>query len=265
MQSASSPGGWTLSKGGGDRWQWDRRACGSPRSRCPSPSRCQSGGVPAPDPDLNPSETATDILQSTEAASVSETELRAYIRRNLLLTAIVLFVLLAILGALGTWYDDELRRAATSVFDTLGVGGLALVVFAADSITSPIPPDLALIVIANSTLRNHWWPAVLFLGVVSTCAGCLGWWIGGHLGQTRFAKLVLQRSLRPSHRALISRYGRVGVIIGALTPVPFSITCWLAGMVGMKFSHFLPASALRIPRVLAYYVMIAETSRFFSR
>jgi membrane protein YqaA with SNARE-associated domain len=196
--------------------------------------------------------------------SIGDQELRAYIRRNLILTGVVLLVLIAGLGILGAWYEQELQTVAVASFETLGVPGLALLVFAADSVTSPIPPDVALIVIANSALKTAWWTPVLLLGLVSTSAGCVAWWIGGHLGRTRFATLVFQRALKPSHRALITRYGRLGVVVGALTPVPFSLTCYLAGMVSMRFREVLPACAVRIPRLIVYYAVIAESTRLFT-
>jgi membrane protein YqaA with SNARE-associated domain len=202
--------------------------------------------------------------QADDRAGLGDDELRAYLRRNLVSTAVVLLVLIAGLGMLGVWYDDELQAVAATIFEVLGVPGLALLVFAADSVTSPVPPDVALIVIANSTLKTAWWTPVLLLGLVSTTAGCVAWWIGGHLGRTRFAQLVFQRWLSPPHRALIARYGRLGVVVGALTPVPFSITCYLAGMAAMRLSEILPACAVRIPRLVIYYVLIAESTRLFA-
>lgn len=198
------------------------------------------------------------------AAAVTDAELRAYIRRNLIYSVIGLVVLFAVLAGLGAWYEEELHHFAQVMFDSLGLGGLAALVFVADAITSPIPPDVALIVIASSELAENWlWP-VFLLGVVSTAAGCVGWWIGGHLGKLKQVRIIRRRLLRPEQQALVTRYGRVGVMLGALTPIPFSITCWLAGMVGMKFRDFAPAVMLRVPRVLGYYFIIAHSVRLFA-
>ena len=100
------------------------------------PWRCHIQGVQLPGhhrPEFEPS-----VSEVQHCPGVSEAELRAYIRRNLVLTGIVLVSLLAPVGGLGAWYADELRGFARAVFDALGLPGLALLVFAADAVTSPI-------------------------------------------------------------------------------------------------------------------------------
>jgi membrane protein YqaA with SNARE-associated domain len=59
---------------------------------------------------------------------------------------------------------------------------------------------------------------------------------------------------------LIDRYGYWAVALGALTPIPFSITCWSAGMLRLGFGRFLLVALLRVPRFVGYYVVIAYSS-----
>lgn len=187
----------------------------------------------------------------------AQAELGAYVRRNLWMSVVVLLALLAVVGGAGVLYRDTLLVATTSVYDSLGFWGLSAVLFASDALTSPIPPDLVLVVIANSDGAQHWVQLTLLLGLVSMGAGSAGWWLGGHVGRTRWGRLMLKRVMRKRVKLVVERYGRMGVVLGALTPLPFSITCWLAGMVSMPYRVFWPAAALRIPRIMLYYIAIA--------
>jgi membrane protein YqaA with SNARE-associated domain len=63
---------------------------------------------------------------------------------------------------------------------------------------------------------------------------------------------------------MVQRYGRLTVALGALTPLPFSITCWCAGGLGMPLARFLPVSLLRVPRYVVYYLAIAYADQLAS-
>jgi membrane protein YqaA with SNARE-associated domain len=175
------------------------------------------------------------------------------VRRSLLNTAVGLALLLAALGIVGVVWEDELLAATAAVYRWLGLGGLAFLVLAADTLISPIPPDVVLVVISKTTLAPAWLWLVPAAGLVSAVAGSFGWLLGRRLGRT--TRWMRPRSL---DRALVTRYGRWAVVLGALTPIPFSLTCWLAGMYRIPYRHFAPITLLRIPRFVAYYLAIAN-------
>jgi membrane protein YqaA with SNARE-associated domain len=139
----------------------------------------------------------------------------------------------------------------------LGVAGLGALVFVSDTLISPLPPDVVLVVIAKTELAADWRWLVPLGGALSALAGCVGFFIGRWLGERRRA---VPRWIRGDrlNQALVTRYGRWAVVLGAMTPIPFSVTCWLAGMCNMRFSAFAPITLLRIPRFVVYYLAIAQ-------
>lgn len=192
-------------------------------------------------------------------AQVRELELEQYVRsagRKALGALAALFVALAIAG---TMFQQDLMQAAAWTERTIGVVGLGGFVFLADGFTLPLPPDLALIVVANSPRRADWFWIVPLLGSVSALAGSLGFFIGTQLSRSRWV-LLLCAGLKRRHAAALSRYGSIAIAIAALTPVPFSITCWAAGALGMPFRTFIIPCLLRIPRFVVYYVVLANAT-----
>jgi membrane protein YqaA with SNARE-associated domain len=127
-----------------------------------------------------------------------------------------------------------------------------LILFVSDSITSPLPPDVLLVIVAKTALAEHWLSVVGAMGLVSTLAGNLGWLIG-HGASRTIARDSLRR-LREKHEQRVHRYGSWAVALGALTPVPFSITCITAGALHVPFRSFWPMTLLRIPRFYIFYV-----------
>ena len=55
----------------------------------------------------------------------------------------------------------------------------------------------------------------------------------------------------------MGKYGIWAVIVAAITPIPFSPVCWIAGMLEMDYKQFLVASLWRIPRFMIWYVIFS--------
>lgn len=196
----------------------------------------------------------------TEAPSASRApEPPHLLRRAILRTALGLVGLVVLVGFIAHYFKTDLQAFATWVYDALGVPGLSAIVFLSDSVITPIPPDVVLLVLANSPAAADWWWLIPALGLLSAVAGCVAWWLGSALGRNPRAKRALGRFHRSP--AVISRYGRWGVALGALTPIPFSVTCWIAGMLKVPFEQTAPMTLLRIPRYVAYYLVIVYAER----
>lgn len=176
-------------------------------------------------------------------------ELRDSLKKMAWATAIffAVFIPLAIL------FKDPLEIAGNRIVATLGYTGIGLGILASDMFTLPIPPDLYLAVAAVADMDDG---LVILFGSVGSIIGGIGAFLLGRLlGRTA----VVQRLVEPFRERgtrFIDRLGVRAVIIAALTPIPFSIVCTLAGMMGMHFSRFLPATIFRIPRIALYYYAI---------
>lgn len=182
-------------------------------------------------------------------------ELRDYVRRSLWKAALSLGLLMAVVGVASWLYAAELNAAANWLYQELGVLGLCLVIFMADCFTAPFPPDGVLVIIARSTLHGSAWQVVLLISVVSILAGNCAFYLGRWVQRwPRAARWLSRAGAKP--RALIQGYGRTAVALAALTPIPFSITCVLAGLLGMQHARFWPVTLLRIPRFLVYFAVM---------
>jgi membrane protein YqaA with SNARE-associated domain len=134
-----------------------------------------------------------------------------------------------------------------------------LTVFAADSFTLPIPPDIALLIVAHGPRAEAWHWVVPLLGAVSMFGGFVSYGIGSRLAALP-ALVRLKRVLSGRHAALVRRYGWGAVALGAVTPLPFSITCYAAGALRIPLRGFVFACALRIPRFFVYYAVFASAA-----
>jgi len=196
---------------------------------------------------------------SLERPPERDPEQRGLVRENIAkgLVALVLFLLL--LGVLGFFLEQELIDATNWLVAQIGFVGLCLVLFVTDSIVTPFPPDVLLLVIAKSHLAEHWLTYVATLGLVSVAAGCLGWAIGRGLGHTAWAERRLSQ-FKGEHGGFVRKYGFWAIVLGAVTPLPYSVTCWGAGVMGLRFTTVLWASLLfRVPRFVLYYWLIVNT------
>lgn len=186
------------------------------------------------------------------------------IRRHLIQALFGLITLLFVMGALGHLFEAELHVVTHWVVSQMGFSGMALTLMLTDTLVTPFPPDILLAVIANSAMSAQWPIYVGLLGLVSVCAGMTGYGIGRWLGHFQWAQSLFNR-LTDEQRRFIQRYGFWAVVIGAITPLPYSVTCWSAGALGIRWVVVLSASLLfRIPRFYLFYGLLAQTGRLLS-
>ena len=167
--------------------------------------------------------------------------------------AIISIVLLTIvLIGCGIMFEPELKAIGQMTYEVMGVPGLSLLIFLGDSIITPIPPDIALMVVQQSDLAKDPTWIVTWLGVCSVCAGFLGWFLGHKLHDTQFPKKIFGDKLENAER-LMKKFGPLAVGIGAMTPIPYSVTTWTAGMFDLPAKKMIIPTLLRIPRLWLYY------------
>lgn len=199
--------------------------------------------------------TSSHGAPSSTTSTLPSPDVQRYIRSVLVKGAVALLLLVACLAFIGKLYAAELLIAAGWINDQVGFLGLALILLITDAVITPIPPDLLLVVIANTGLAHRWWLYVPTLGAISSGAGIIAWYLSTKLGHTRLPKLILGR-FREKNSALVARYGALAVVLGALTPIPYSLTCWTAGMLLAPLRTLVFATLLRIPRFVGYYLLI---------
>jgi membrane protein YqaA with SNARE-associated domain len=213
----------------------------------PRPLADPAGAPPGPNPAAGAAPTSSDP------------ELTAYIRGSVIKALVVLLVAVVLLGFSGVYFKAELLAANAWVLRRVGLLGIAAILFVSDAFCAPIPSDFTLVVIANSELRQDWYFVVPALALWSSFAGGVAWYLGTKVGNMPWATRWLGRLRSDQNRVMVAKLGKWGVALGALTPIPYSLTCWAAGMLHLTLGEVFWVNLLRLPRFVAYYLAFAHS------
>ncbi len=189
-----------------------------------------------------------------------EEELRSHFRQTLA----ALFLLFLLVGTVSYFFEDQIKGAAEFIFERFGILGMTLFIGVNDLIVSPIPPDLALVVLSHSPESARWYLWVFVFGLASSAAGMGGWLLGRKLRGTRLPQWIFGKKLEAGEE-LMKKFGLISVALGALTPLPYSLTTWTAGLLNTPFRYVAIASLLRIPRFALYYLILNGALSFGGR
>lgn len=157
-------------------------------------------------------------------------------------------------GVVGQLLREPLVRFAEAWVAEAGPLGLFAIVALFDGFPSPVPPD----VFTSFAMIGGvpFWQVSLAAGLGSSVGGGLAWFLATRFRNTeRFRRFITGRAAKSY--ALIRRYGTLALVLGAVSPVPFSLTCYAAGAVGMPLGRFLTVTLLRIPR-MAFYLWLIQ-------
>ncbi len=183
-------------------------------------------------------------------ATTSQEEVRLWpIIKQTLIAMLVLFILV---GLAAYFFKDPLTNAATWLIEKFGLWGLVAVVPLSDVLSLPVPPEVALF-IAMATQQ----PVALtitLLSIASVLCGSISFKLGPLLTKIDFIGARIEK-WRVRGEALFRHWGVWTVAIGAISPVPYAMTCWFAGIYNMRYSRFFLATLFRIPRFIAYYYL----------
>jgi uncharacterized membrane protein YdjX (TVP38/TMEM64 family) len=137
--------------------------------------------------------------------------------------------------------------------------------FASEVIFGIIPPVLFMTtwkMLLNLSLTEYIIDLCI-LCILSVIAGVIGFYIGKFFSRTGFYRKIEDRYLKQYNKQL-KRYGVFLVIVGALTPVPFSGTCMLAGSVHIPFRTFILACSTRVFYFLIYGWVVWSFPQLFT-
>jgi membrane protein YqaA with SNARE-associated domain len=128
--------------------------------------------------------------------------------------------------------------------------------FASEVFFGLVPPEFFMIVwILHKIPLQQYIVNLSILTVLSYLSGVIGYYVGKNFSKSSVYKRIHQKYLQQYDRQL-KRYGGYLVFVGAVTPVPFSATCMLAGSVEFKFKDFLLISIARVIRFAFYGWMV---------
>ncbi|MBA45494.1 MAG: hypothetical protein CMB31_02770 [Euryarchaeota archaeon] len=127
--------------------------------------------------------------------------------------------------------------------DGFGLIGLIILIFS-EAIINPIPPETLFwpMLISDGTISGS-----LFLGFIATISSVLGaivgYWIGERAGRPLIDRFSSEKTVRRLE-ALTERYGTSGIFIAAVSPIPYKVFAWIAGMAKMDLRLFIIAGIL---------------------
>ncbi len=142
---------------------------------------------------------------------------------------------------------EALKQWAEETVSNYGYWGIFIISFT-ESIIQPIPPDP--FITGGTAFGLSPVKAALIAAVASVLGGVVGYFLGKFLGEPAFKKFLGDKYYDKGE-ILFRKYGIWAVLIAAITPIPFKVMCWLAGIFEMPFWGFVLASFLgRFPRFL---------------
>jgi membrane protein YqaA with SNARE-associated domain len=128
-----------------------------------------------------------------------------------------------------------------------------------------IPPELFMMIwILDNIDVSGFVVNLSILAVISYGAGVLGYYIGKTFSKTPFYQQRIREKYLKQYEKNLKKFGGYLVLVGAITPVPFSATCMLAGSVNMNIKYFLLICISRIIRFAAYGWMVWSFPNWFN-
>ncbi len=151
-------------------------------------------------------------------------------------------------------FRPQLEALSRYFVEHFGLVGVALGTFLADGISSPVPPQFFMLLsIGAGTPDLHTLAATT---VGSLLGGCAGYQLARQLARfPRFARW-LERTGASFREQLRGRKAYRNAVIASLTPLPFSMQCYLCGLYRLPLGAFAVILSLRIPRLAVFYYVI---------
>ena len=143
------------------------------------------------------------------------------------------------MGRTMTWKEQILEW-----FEIFGPASLGMLSFT-EAIIQPVPPDLMFLPMLLNNSGNI--PMIFWLWIVITSTSVLGSLIGYWIGQN-WGKSIVERFNGQKHikklEILTQKYGTMGIFIAAVSPIPYKVFGWFAGMGEMNKKSFMMAGFL---------------------
>ncbi len=127
-----------------------------------------------------------------------------------------------------------------------------------------IPPEFFMYIYKLKNLPlYHYIINLSALTLISYAAGILGYYIGRNFSKTDFFERISEKYLS-QYQNQLRKYGGYLIFVGAVTPIPFSAMCMLAGSVDFPAKSFLLISITRVFRFAVYGWMVWTFPDFFN-
>ena len=162
---------------------------------------------------------------------------------------IVIFVLLE--GYIQAEFKDHIKTIRANPGVLYGIYTLSEV---AGGI---LPPEIFMMIwVIDKIDLSGFITNLAILTIISYAAGVLGYYIGKLFSKTKFYQERIREKYLKQYEGKLKTYGGYLVFVGAVTPVPFALTCMLAGSVNLSIKHFLLICITRVIRFAGYGAVV---------
>ena len=154
-------------------------------------------------------------------------------------------------------YQEEIERLSSNFALLFTIFTISEIVFGI------IPPEIFMLIWQSQEVMSAYIINLAILTVISYGAGVLGYYIGRTFSKTRLYRKFHIGYLHQYDKQL-KRYGAYLVLVGAITPIPFSATCMMAGSVNLPIKNFLLICISRVARFAVYGWMVWKFPLWFT-
>lgn len=153
-------------------------------------------------------------------------------------------------------YQAEVEALARTIIEASGGWGVGIGFFLIDAFSLPIPNDI--LTVFGRMGGMGFWEVSAWASVGSTLGGSMGWWIGRYwISKISWLRAWVEAQGDQSV-ARVQKWGAWFVGFAAVSPLPYSLVCWGAGIVRLPFGPVFAASTLRVVRVALYLWLIEQ-------
>ncbi len=149
-------------------------------------------------------------------------------------------------------YVVDFSNLFTHITETYAPLNILLVFLASESLLGLVPPE---IFIAWSDKMPEPLLYLTLLASLSYLGGIISYFIGKWIFTIPSVYAYMEGKMK-KHLKQIRKWGGFLIVVGALLPIPYSMTSMAAGMIHYKFSNYLLFGLLRFVRFYLYAVAI---------
>jgi membrane protein YqaA with SNARE-associated domain len=178
-------------------------------------------------------------------------------RTNRLLVLRVLLglaVLFAGVVVLVHTFRAELEGIGRAFVAHFGLVGMALGTFIADGFHFPLAPQFYMLL--GIAAGNSHVTTFVAIAIGSLLGGLAGYLVARRLGRFPRLQRWLERSSHKFRHHLEGRNAYRGAVIATVTPLPFSVLCYSAGLYRFSERAFGLILLLRIPKLMVFYYLV---------
>jgi membrane protein YqaA with SNARE-associated domain len=174
-------------------------------------------------------------------------------RKVLIRLLITMLLVIGLMGLAGYLLREPAVGFSEGLVSSLGSPGIGFAFFVSDAF--PLFPFHDAYLAIGMVGNLEFWLIAFWASLGSLTGGSLGYLIGRLFRRSEAFRQYTRQKGGDIYK-LLNRYGVWALAIGALSPFPYSMACWITGMLRMRYFTFITISLLRIPRIVAYLCLI---------